>query len=845
MTLQRIKKLFLNRGTTTPYVGFPVTVHAGLSLGSPLRLYADETGTALLSASGTILTDSQGYIDVWVKDYPYYQLILRTVDRATIIDRVQTFGVGQTDNEGLESLSVPEVAAVRGLLNSNPGASPVLSVAGKAGVVTLVKEDVGLGNVDNTSDANKPLSTAMLAAMLLKLDTSIVSPFALTLLDDLNAAGMHATLGLGSAAFVPSSTFAPLSHGHGIGFITGLQAELDSKQVDILFQNEGTNLGTGGTVIAVNVTGGGAEASRVGDVVTINVPGGSSGVTDHGALTGLTDDDHPLYHTDARGDARYSILGHGHNDATTGLSGYMSGADKIKLNSIAAGATVNNADAVLIARANHTGVQPSSSISDLAEAIDDRVSALLVAGTNVSLVYNDGTGTLTINASGGGGGSGANLTASLAPTQIVVASDTGTDATLPATDGVNAGLFLPAEKTKLAAIAVGATVNSPDAALLARSNHTGSQASTTISDFSEAVDDRVAALIVPGANVTVTYNDAANTLTIAATGGGGGATNLSATPTATQITVASDTGADAVLPAADGSNAGLFLPAEKTKLAGIAAGATVNASDATLLARGNHTGTQASTTISDFGEAVDDRVNTLLQAGPNVSLTYNDVANILTIAATPAPSAPIVVTGTLGEGNVLTATMSGGFATGFQWYRDAAAIAGATDIDGTGTVSTYTQVNADVGAVLSIRSIGYVPRTIVGTVPGAGADTRPRFGLGVANAWTVSPAALLAAMTVVPGSVNNGRAGTFNLTTSAGNYGWVAVVASVTTGGLRFFDGIGYGGWSGAGLAGNNLGASPDPSESAITYNDGVTTWRFFRQDFINANPSPAPYTLS
>jgi hypothetical protein len=30
-----------------------------------------------------------------------------------------------------------------------------------------------------------------------------------------------------------------------------------------------------------------------------------SGVTDHGALTGLTDDDHSQYHNDARGDARY------------------------------------------------------------------------------------------------------------------------------------------------------------------------------------------------------------------------------------------------------------------------------------------------------------------------------------------------------------------------------------------------------------------------------------------------------------------------------------------------------------------------------------------------------------
>lgn len=38
----------------------------------------------------------------------------------------------------------------------------------------------------------------------------------------------------------------------------------------------------------------------------------STGVTDHGLLTGLADDDHAQYHTDARGDARYSQLGHTH-----------------------------------------------------------------------------------------------------------------------------------------------------------------------------------------------------------------------------------------------------------------------------------------------------------------------------------------------------------------------------------------------------------------------------------------------------------------------------------------------------------------------------------------------------
>lgn len=53
------------------------------------------------------------------------------------------------------------------------GEGSVKSVAGKTGDVTLVKGDVGLGNVDNTSDANKPVSTAQQAALDSKQDKLI------------------------------------------------------------------------------------------------------------------------------------------------------------------------------------------------------------------------------------------------------------------------------------------------------------------------------------------------------------------------------------------------------------------------------------------------------------------------------------------------------------------------------------------------------------------------------------------------------------------------------------------------------------------------------------------------
>lgn len=52
---------------------------------------------------------------------------------------------------------------------------PVDSVAGKTGNVTLVKGDVGLGNVDNTSDLAKPISTATQTALNAKLTQQAVA----------------------------------------------------------------------------------------------------------------------------------------------------------------------------------------------------------------------------------------------------------------------------------------------------------------------------------------------------------------------------------------------------------------------------------------------------------------------------------------------------------------------------------------------------------------------------------------------------------------------------------------------------------------------------------------------
>lgn len=62
----------------------------------------------------------------------------------------------------------------------------VASVNGKTGVVTLVKADVGLGNVDNTSDADKPVSTATQNALDLKASIAYVDQEVGAVADDLS-----------------------------------------------------------------------------------------------------------------------------------------------------------------------------------------------------------------------------------------------------------------------------------------------------------------------------------------------------------------------------------------------------------------------------------------------------------------------------------------------------------------------------------------------------------------------------------------------------------------------------------------------------------------------------------
>lgn len=176
--------------------------------------------------------------------------------------------------------------------------------------------------------------------------------------------------------------------------------------------------------------------------------------------------------------------------------------------SAARAAAVSAASTADRARANHTGTQPSTTISDFTEAVQDAVAALLGAGSNITLNYDDTANTLTIDTTG--------LDAEAVRDAIGIAL-------------VGAGNISVAVNDALDTITISttATVNSTDAALRDRSTHTGTQLASTISDLTEAVQDVAGAMATDTATVDFTYDDGAGTLTADVKDGSLGTAKLS------------------------------------------------------------------------------------------------------------------------------------------------------------------------------------------------------------------------------------------------------------------------------------------------------------------------------
>ena len=458
---------------------------------------------------------------------------------------------------------------------------------------------------------------------------------------------------LGASAI---ALFAAASHTHIIANVTGLQAALDGKAASVHSHVAADVTDFADTTRGTVLTGYTASGSRIAlaagdtilgafgklgkwlsDLAAIAFSGSASDLT-AGTLPAARFDD--TAHGARAGGSLHPVA------IAAGAAGFMSGADKTKLDAIsgsntgdqtsivgitgtkaqfdaavtdgnimyvgdaptahthllAAGATdvtitaanLNALDdgldttlhfhAADRSRANHTGTQLAATISDLTEAAQDAVGAMVDA----TLVYVDATpalkrapitGHVTIadgsNAAALGSFTKAQLTAAVSDGDPLYVGDvttnathtgdaTGSTALTLATVNANVGSFgLAGSVAQIAVNAKGLITSAVNVAIsIAASAISDSTAAgrAMLTALTAAAQTALLDVFTSGAKGLAPASGGGTTNFLRADGtwtapGGGGATNLTYTP-ATRV-IASDTGTDATLPLMSSADAGL------------------------------------------------------------------------------------------------------------------------------------------------------------------------------------------------------------------------------------------------------------------------------------------------
>ena len=167
----------------------------------------------------------------------------------------------------------------------------------------------------------------------------------------------------------------------------------------------------------------------------------------------------------------------------------------------------------------------------------------------------------TISGGGVTPGSETDLTLARTSTAVVVESSTGSNAVIPAASVTLAGVMTAADKAKLDGIPTGGSSGSTDLTL--------ARTSTTVAVESSTGTNAT----IPAATVTLAgVLSSADKSKLDGIGAGATLSNLGFSRTGTTLTLTNSGGTGVVLPSASTAEAGLMSAADKTKLNGIPAG---------------------------------------------------------------------------------------------------------------------------------------------------------------------------------------------------------------------------------------------------------------------------------
>lgn len=360
---------------------------------------------------------------------------------------------------------IVEVTVIDG--GGGGGGGAVDSVNGRIGVVTLTKTDVGLGAVDNTSDANKPVSTAQAAADAAEAAARAAADTAEA---TVRANAVTAEVSARAAA---DALRIPLTQKGAANGVAPLDAntKVPANLLPALAITESSIVGSQAAMLALTAQTGDL-AIRTDENKTYILAGDNPAVlsdwlqllfpavgtvtsvnTRTGAVTGLAEQSDLSAEATARGAAD-----------SAHVAAIDPHGDRAYTDAQLVGATAT-------------------------EFITDTIGVALTAGARISITVNDPANTFTIAVSG--------LTSSDLSDFATAVDERARDALGTAlTAGSNIAIT-PNDAGDTITIAVSGL------------------SSSSISDFTEAVQDVVGGFVVAGDGVTVTYSDAGNTLTIA------------------------------------------------------------------------------------------------------------------------------------------------------------------------------------------------------------------------------------------------------------------------------------------------------------------------------------------